>query len=88
MKEILSGSKKYEASAPRTRGLKCRQLNSRWVDWHKFDIETLSFGNVFINCPKCPAYNRGSILIMKFDNKSSYLLVEVCIKKLMLIFSF
>ena len=42
------------------------------MDWHKFDIETLSLGNAFINCPKYLAYNRGSILTMKFDNKSSY----------------
>ena len=39
--------------------------------WHKFDIETLSLGNAFINCPICLAYNRGSILTMKFDYKSS-----------------
>ena len=33
---------------------------TRCVDWHKFDIETLSLDNTFISYPKCLTYNRGS----------------------------
>ena len=27
------------------------EIRVGYVDWHKFDIETLSLGNAFINCP-------------------------------------